>query len=167
MQKYIDQLTTDLRALQDKWKADTDPLITAVIESGDETEDMFAEVERFVRGPAPSASSLATTLGIDLGALPPLSRLDDSQVAQLTRALRGVLNAVGHYFHAPEGFPDRSLYPILLDTLREPLPVMRHGSYNHDGCGGEPSDCWWGEYCACLKLRDEPLDLGDFLTEAP
>ncbi|THH40690.1 hypothetical protein [Neolewinella litorea] len=154
MQRYVDQLTEDLRTAAHQRRERPRPLADQYFVNEEERQRAelirhFSDVERYVSGA--SNSNMYVALGFAPEVFPPAERLTDAQLEALVRDLLDLWAAHRTLADAPEGVPPRLLYPQLLRLMYEDYFDPGDSGYHHlEFCEYEPARCPWPEgLCGC------------------
>lgn len=154
MQRYVDQLTGDLRAAAHSRRQRPRPLADQYFVNEEERQraeliQHFSDVDRYTSGE--SNRSMYDALGFTPEVFPPADRLTDEQLSELVRDLLDLWAAYRTLADAPEGVTPRLLYPQLLRRMHDDYFDPGEGGYLHlEFCEYEPARCPWPEgLCGC------------------
>jgi len=160
MQRYVEQLVEDLRAI-----AKNPPHLP---ENGGipfpdvPDEEDLEELEEFVEG---ERRKLSEIVGLAKSALPDHKRLNDKQVNWLFDELIKMLGPWNFIPEFPDDVPGRLKYKVLRDHWDDEHVYMRFGRVNIQFCDYDPENCPFPGYCeVCDEVNQgsEILDDTDF-----
>ena len=155
MQKYVNQLLLDLQlatSLREK-------VLQAELKheaGGVDMQEYFKEVDQYVSGTP--THNMYYHYGFSKEVFPPASKLNDSQMEAIVDALLSLWYVFRFTCNYPDEAPMAMLYPLLLQTMEEPIFLHKFGMSHFDLCGYYPPDCPFKEYCTCEEFCDEMDD---------
>ncbi len=172
MQKYIRQLTADIRSAAQQ--EDFNP-----ITSGPPTslETHFAEIEAWLENDLPT-ESIGGILGLEAVHFPPAERLNRHQLRKVCEAFEHTMQTYNVSFDFPKRLPWKTRYQLLVSKLEDSVIICDDGFVTVEFCNYEPSECPFGSrYCTCkhyeaympefnLKLSDWAKDLVQHINVA-
>jgi len=134
MEKYIDQILADLKAAVKN--------VPDAPDFGD-TEESFTEaMDSIVHAPEQEPKKM---FGVSYEELPPVEKLNESQMQRLVEAIIDTLDAFGVSVHLKDNMPTAFRYKILRNRFKDSIPYMP--GWNIDFCTGSCPDCEILDYC--------------------
>ncbi|MBC7774547.1 MAG: hypothetical protein H7246_03845 [Phycisphaerae bacterium] len=172
MQKYIRQLTTDIRsAARPEAYEPTQKLLSTSI------EDHFAEVEAWLADELPQ-ERIGEILGLEAIQFPPVERLNRNQLRKICEAFEQTMQTYNVSFDMPKRLPWKMRYQLLVSKLEDSVIICDEGFVTVEFCEYDPSECPFGSrYCTCkqyesmmpkfnLKLSERAKDLVQHINAA-
>ncbi len=165
MQKYVSQLTADIRAAAqpEAYEPASKPLSISI-------EDHFAEVEAWLEDDLPT-ERIGEILGLEAVQFPPAERLNRNQLRKICEAFEQTMQTYNVDFDMPKRLPWKTRYQLLVSKLEDSVIICDDGFVTVEFCEYNPSACPFGSrYCSCkhydacvpkfnLKLSDWAKDL--------
>ncbi|MEQ8702742.1 MAG: hypothetical protein RIC19_02420 [Phaeodactylibacter sp.] len=149
MDKYINYLLADIAAA-------TVNLPVHVLSFDDEEDIPFITAEEEAK--TASRKALASVVGLKTEWFPPVERLSETQIQQVTEALTDCLDAHSFIVNFPAGLPAPIRYRVLLAELKKEVPVLQYNIWQLDFCDYKPKGCPFGEaFCQC-QIYERWLD---------
>ena len=146
MEKYIQQLTEDIRAC----KQNIPPKPYIKVTEGMECMRYAIEWENAASKP------MKEWLGIDTSMFPGEEKLSDSQIQSLVKEMTELWQAFNFYPDLPEGLPGRIAYKLMVDHLDEPVAWVSEGETHIEFCHYDPAECPFPkEFCYCREFSGE------------
>ena len=164
MERYVQQLLSDLRLAQEQIP---EPWWHFVDEFDDEDDDSAPWMEGRQHLPRQSLEAL---LNIKQYQLPPVNRLNDSQIHRLLEALKELLSAYNcHVVFQQTHIPERVQYHIIQNRFQQEVPHHHNQDHFFTFCdpGQDRKDCQLGEFCEC-NFMDQMVsrrDSSDMMEE--
>ena len=154
MEKYLEQLVSDIRQLRTKIVPPNLELWESVdVNNENEVEDI-AYIESARKTPLP----ISEIVGIETEMLPVEKVLSHSQKVLLSNELNALLNHYNLYPDFPDGYPDDQKYAHFLriwDNLYSPASF---GETQIQLCDFNLEACPFVGYCnICIEMREESL----------
>ncbi len=158
MQKYIRQLTADIRAAArpEAYEPNQKLLSTSI-------EDHFAEVEAWLEDDLPT-ERIGEILGMEAIQFPPVERLNRHQLRKICEAFEHTMQTFNVSFDMPKRLPWKTRYQLLVSKLEDSVMICDNGFITVEFCEYNPSECPFGSrYCSCKQYEacvpDFQLDL--------
>lgn len=160
MQRYIEQLITDIR--QATWRTRPPHEIWDGIDPDDEIDNEdLSYVEEFIYGKEERISSI-TGIGREL--LPPIDKLNPEQAGLLASELEKLLKVFNFYPDFPKDYPVHFRYPLLYDLWNKKYVPLSFGESHIEFCSYDVKECPFPGYCkTCeevalqMELDEHPL----------
>ena len=140
IQRYVDQLITDLREVKKRASYMMDKKF-----SDDEFEQ---QMEAFETAPD---ILLSKQIGIKAEELPPFNQLTPEQAKQITDTIEDSLTSWGVNIILPESVPIELRYQLIRNLFDEEMSFIPGWTNNCDFCSGDCPECKIGDYCSTKK----------------
>lgn len=132
-------------------------------------EEHFEEIEAWVRGDEPE-NTFGYHCGLRSENFPPPEQLTEKEMKLIRKEIEKMMYTWNVAIHLPERLPVDFAYKMIVDTLERNITIVKSGRMNIDFCTGYAPDCDLKEYCSCLEIWNNPLDIDissipDFSTE--
>ena len=150
MQKYIRQLTADIRAAarQETFEPNEKLLNTSI-------EDHFAEVEAWLAGELPQ-ERIGEILGLEAIQFPPVERLNRNQLRKICEAFEQTMQTYNVDFDIPKRLPWKTRYQLLVGKIDDSVAICDDGFITVEFCDYNPKECPFGSrYCSCKQFEDD------------
>lgn len=149
MDKYINYLLADIAAA-------TTSLPVHALSFDDEEDVPFITADEEAK--VAPRELLTDIVGLKPEWFPPVDRLSETQIQQVTEALVDCLDAHSFIVNFPAGLPAPARYRILLAELKKDVPVLQYNIWQLDFCNYQPKDCPFGDaFCQC-QIYERWLD---------
>ncbi len=150
MQKYIRQLTADIRsaARSEAYEPSSNSQMTSI-------EDHFAKVEAWLEDDLPT-ERIGEILGLEAIQFPPVERLNRNQLRKICDAFEHTMQTYNVSFDLPDRLPWKTRYQLLVSKLEDSVIICDDEFVTVEFCTYAPSDCPFGSrYCACKQFEDD------------
>lgn len=157
MQKYIDQLLTDLVEARPVAAIHDAPFFDP-----EEGDDWLLDMEESDLAPR---KPLSEWTGIRQEQLPPARMMSDEQIQALLYELIDLLQAynLAAAFHTY--VPERKQYHAIRESWNQEVPLLKFSVHYLNYCDHDQKNCPLGqEFCQCAFLEDylsESMEMGD------
>jgi hypothetical protein len=149
MDKYINYLLADIAAA-------TTSLPVHALSFDDEEDVPFITADEEAK--VAPRELLTDIVGLKSEWFPPVDRLSETQIQQVTEALVDCLDAHSFIVNFPAGLPAPVRYRILLAELKKDVPVLQYNIWQLDFCNYQPKGCPFGDaFCQC-RIYERWLD---------
>jgi len=146
MQKYILQLTADIRAAARSEAYEPIPKPFSI-------ENHFAEVEAWLEDDLPQ-ERIGEILGLEVVQFPPVERLNRNQLRKVCEAYEQTMQTYNVSFDLPKRLPWKTRYQLLVGKLEESVMICDDGFITVEFCEYDPSACPFGSrYCTCKQYE--------------
>ena len=143
MQKYLDQLVTDMRQIGERAM------------DNQEAEEEFDPIKMMEMEESPS-QPMGVWFGLSQEQFPSSDRLSLAQLDQMAEEFEALWGAFGFYPEFPENLPSKRKYELMREYLTQPCQYWTGGWESiFDFCTLDPDNCPFGnEFCMCKEDPD-------------
>ncbi|MFN3996885.1 hypothetical protein [Algoriphagus sp.] len=121
--------------------------------SGDELEDHFADIERWLN--QDKEPTFGNYCGLKSENFPPVDFYSLKELKALVKLFEQMMFSWNLSMDVPKNLPLDRKYKLMIATLDEPTLIVEDGFVGFDYCTGNPEGCELEEYCPCLKYWEE------------
>jgi len=123
------------------------------VSSGDEMEDHFADIERWLN--QDQEPTFGSYCGLKSGDFPPVEFYSSIELKTLVKLFEQMMFSWNLSMDVPKNLPLERKYKLMIATLDESTLMVEDGFVGFDYCTGNPEGCELEEYCPCLKYWEE------------
>ena len=154
MQKYVNQLIGDIKKsinLAPERLGTFDKFIPDYL--NEEDQELFADVEQFMHG---SRSTMGFYFGINQMYFPPIEKLNQEQIKELTIYFVQLWIAYNYIPVFPDNLPDKIKYKYLRKYLSYETTYALTGRIHIEFCEYDTENCPFEGYCTiCEEIEEE------------
>lgn len=142
MQKYLDQLISDMQMIGEKAKANLIP------------DEVFDPVKMMELEESPE-QTMGFWFGLSQENFPASDRLNEQQLDQMAIEFEELWGAFGFYPDFPDKLPSKLKYELMREYLNEPCQYWAKGwAFHFEFCHYNPDECPFGsEFCRCKEYQ--------------
>jgi len=147
MEKYLQQLFSDLRSAHRSKDSDSIPPTMTL-------EDEFSEIENWLsEGVDPNTLPLGKICGVEKSQFPPVEKLNSNQIEQICTEIDQLLFSWNITLNLPNSLPIQTAYKFHLQCFEEQIMIVDFGNVGFSFCNEAPEECIFGEHCSCIEAR--------------
>lgn len=90
---------------------------------------------------------------------PPEEQLTNKEMKIIRKAFENMMYTWNHGISLPKKLPVAFAYKMIVDSLDMKTSIANSGSMHFDFCSGYAPGCIFKEYCPCLEIGNNPLDI--------